>query len=200
MPSYTRQFAINGIIDTSKPVMQNMNTLASAAGSWVTFDVNAGLWSVVINQPGTSVKSFTDSNIIGALTISNTGLTELYNSVQLEFPHKDLLDRVDTITFSIPEVNRYANEQDNVLNFEFDCVNDPVQAELLAARELKQSRVDKVIQFSTDFTSLGLKAGDLIDVTSTIYGFNEKLFRILSISEDDGQNGEIVLKTNGYLK
>ena len=198
MSSYTRQFAINGVIDTNKTVMQNMNTLASAAGSWVTFDVNAGLWSVVINQPGTSVKSFTDANIIGAITITNTGLTELYNSVELEFPHKDLLDRVDTITFTIPEINRYDNEQPNTLNFQFDCINDPVQAELLAARELKQSRVDQVIQFSTDFTSLGLKAGDLIDITSSIYGFSEKLYRILTIAEEDGANGEILLNITAY--
>jgi len=194
----TQTFSINGVIDTNKTVMQNMNTMAAAAGSWVTFDVNAGKWSVVINQAGSSVASFTDANIVGSIAISGTGLTEFYNKVQLEFPHKDIIDQKDTITYSIPAGDRYPNEQDNVLNFQFDCVNDPVQAELLAVRELKQSRVDKVIRFSTDFSKMGLKAGDLIDITSEQYGFTNKLFRILTISEEDSEGGAILLSITAY--
>ena len=187
------QFTINGVIDTDKTVMQNMQILASACGSWVTFDTNAGLWSVVINRAGSSVKSFTDDNIIGSITVSGTGLNELYNSVQLSFPHKDLNDQVDYITYSIPTEDRFPNEFENQLNIEFDCVNNPVQAELLAVRELKQSRVDKIIQFRTDYTSLGLKAGDLIDVTSTMLGYTNKMFRIVTIAEEDGDDNVIAL-------
>lgn len=187
------QFTINGVIDTEKTVLQNMQILASAAGSWITFDVNAGKWSVVINRAGSSVKSFTDDNIIGSITVSGTGLNELYNSVQLSFPHKDLNDQVDYITYSIPLANRFPNEFENQLNIEFDCVNNPVQAELLAVRELKQSRVDKIIQFRTDYTSLGLKAGDLIDVTSEMLGYEAKVFRIITIAEEDSDDNTIAL-------
>ena len=194
----SNQFAINGVIDTNKPVMQNINTLATAAGCWVTFDINQGKWAVVINQAGTSVKSFTDDNIIGAITVSGTGITELYNSVQVDFPHVDLLDQKDTIIYSIAPENRFSNEQDNILNFQLDCVSDPVQIETLAIRELKQSRIDKVVRFSTDFTSLGLKAGDLIDVTSTMYGFSAKLFRILTITEEDGDDNTLVMSITAF--
>jgi hypothetical protein len=194
----SNQFAINGVIDTNKPVMQNITTLATAAGSWVTFDVNQGKWAVVINQAGTSIKSFNDSNIIGNITISGTGIRELYNTVQVDFPHKDLMDQKDTVIFSIDPSNRFSNEQDNILNFQLDCVNDPVQIELLAARELKQSRIDKVIQFRTDFTSLGLKAGDLIDVTSEMLDFTNKVFRILSISEEDGDDNVLALSISAF--
>jgi hypothetical protein len=191
-------FLISGVIDTNKPVMQNINTLATASGCWVTFDINEGKWAVVINQAGSSVKSFTDSNIIGAITVTGTGIAELYNSVQVDFPHKDLLDQKDTIVYSIAAGNRFTNEQDNTLNFQLDCVNDPVQIETLAIRELKQSRIDKIIRFSTDFTSLGLKAGDLIDVTATMYGFTSKVFRILSISEEDGDDNTLVLAITAF--
>lgn len=194
----SNQFAINGVIDTNKPVMQNINTLATASGCWVTFDINQGKWAVVINQAGSSIKSFTDDNIIGAITVSGTGITELYNSVQVDFPHVDLLDQKDTIVYSIAPENRFSNEQDNVLNFQLDCVNDPVQIETLAIRELKQSRIDKVIRFATDFTSLGLKAGDLIDVTSTMLGFSSKVFRILTITEEDGDDNTLVLSITAF--
>jgi hypothetical protein len=191
-------FTISGVIDTNKPVMQNINTLATAAGCWVTFDINQGKWAVVLNQAGSSIKSFTDANIIGAITISGTGIAELYNSVQVDFPHKDLLDQKDSIVYSIASENRFSNEQDNTLGFQLDCVNDPVQIETLAIRELKQSRIDKVIRFSTDFSSLGLKAGDLIDVTASMYGFTNKVFRILSISEEDGDDHTLVLSITAF--
>lgn len=148
---------ISGVIDTGLSIKENIDTLATASGCWATFDIGSGKWSVVINQPGNSIKSFNDSNIIGAITVSSTGINELYNSVQVDFPHKDLLDQKDTIVYSINPSSRFPNERDNILNFEIKCVNEPVQIEALAIRELKQSRIDKIVKFRTDFTSLGLK-------------------------------------------
>ena len=191
-------FTINGVIDTSKNVKDNLDIIAAAASSWVTFDIHEGKWSVVVNEPGSSVASFTDSNIIGGINVSGNSLTELYNKVQLEFPHKDLNDRTDTITYEIPSDQRYPYEFDNVLNYQFDCINDPVQAEYLAFIQLKQNRVDKVIQFRTDFSKLGIKAGDIIDVTNSMYGFTNKLFRVLSIAEEDASDHSIVISITAF--
>ena len=187
------QFLINGVIDTSKTVIQNLQSITAASGCWLSYDIAQGKWAVTINQAGSSVASFNDSNIIGGINISSTGLTELYNSVEIEYPHKDLKDRKDYITFSIADGSRYPNEPDNVLELQTDLVNDPVQAAYIASRELKQSRVDKVIEFRTDFSKLGLKAGDLIDVTNAPYGYTNKVFRIVSIQEDDADDGVLSL-------
>ena len=191
-------FAINGVIDTSKSVLSNMKTLASASGAWISFDIHTGKWSIIVNEPGDSIASFTDTTIIGGITISTSGLSELYNSVQLEFPHKDLNDQIDTITYTIPTNQRYPYEVDNTLNFQFDCINDPSQAEYLASLELKQNRVDKVIRFRTDYSRLGLKAGDIIDITSTMHNFTNKKFRILSISEEDVDDGTIGISITAF--
>ena len=74
-----------------------------------------------------------------------------------------------------------------------DIINNSVQAELIASRELKQSRVDKIIEFRTDFTKLGLKAGDLIDVTNSALGWTAKVFRIMKIVEEDADDGVFTL-------
>lgn len=185
-------FGINGVISTDKTVVQNMNTLATAAGCWMTYDVHDGKWSVIINRAGTSVAAFNDSNIVGSISISGTGLTELYNSVSIQYPHKDLQDQTDYIDLTIPSEQRYNNELDNRLNMEIDIINNPIQAEYIAGIELKQSRVDKVIQFRTDYSKLGLKAGDLIDITSEMYGYTNKMWRITKIEEDDS-TGELLL-------
>jgi hypothetical protein len=178
-------FQINGVVSTDKSVLQNINAICTAAGCWMTYDITEGKWSVIMNRAGASVASFTDANIIGGITVSGKGINELYNSVTIEFPHKDLRDQTDYIDFDIDSAKRFPNELDNKLNLSTDLANDPIQAQYIAGAELKQSRVDKVIQFRTDFSMLGLKAGDLIDITSSMYGYSAKVFRITKLEEDD---------------
>ena len=50
------RYRINGVIDTAKPVMQNLENIANSAGAWLTYDVTDGKWSVVINKAGTISK------------------------------------------------------------------------------------------------------------------------------------------------
>lgn len=187
------RYKINGVISTDKSVLQNIEILCNGAATWLTYDVELGKWAFIINRASDSVASFDDTNIIGSISMTGSGLTELYNSVRVEFPHVDLRDQRDYIKIEIPTEDRNANEPNNTLNIQYDIFNDPVQAELLGLIELKQSRVDKIIRFSTDFSELGLKAGDVIDVTNTIYGFNQKLFRIVNITESDEEDGSITL-------
>lgn len=193
MATLTNAFRINGVVDTSRPVLENLNALCSAAGCWMTYDITTGLWSVIINRSGSSTKSFDDSNILSSINVSGTGITEAYNKVSIEFPHKDLRDQTDYIDLSIPLVDRYPNEIDNTLTISTDLVNDPVQAQYLANVELKQSRVDRVVEFRTDYSSLGVRAGDLIDITASMYGWTNKVFRVIKIDEADTDDGIIEL-------
>jgi hypothetical protein len=175
-----------------------METLARAAQSWFTYDVNSGKWAVIINTTGNSIASFDDSNITGPVSISGTGLSDLYNRVRVEFPHVDLNDQVDFVEIAIPSEDRNANEPDNTLNISFDVINDPVMAEMLGLVELKQSRVDKVIRFTTDYSYIGLRAGDLIDVTNSVLGYTNKVFRIISIEEADDEAISISITATEY--
>ena len=186
MPSSIYQpLNINGVVSTDKTALQNLNDLCTAAGAFLTFDISQGKWAVIINTTGSSIKSFNNSNIIGSINVSETGVSELYNSCSLEFPHRTLQDQTDFVEVTIPNENRYANEVDNTLNIQSNLINDPVQAQYIASVELKQSRLNKIITFTTDYTALGLKAGDLIDVTASMYGYSSKVFRVTRIEEVD---------------
>jgi hypothetical protein len=185
------RYQINGVIDSSQSVMSNIEKICNAAGSWLSYDIHEGKWGVVINNSGTSVASFNDTNILGSISLSGTGLTDLYNSVKVEFPHRELKDSADFVTIEIPDEDRNANEEDNTLNLSYDIINEPIQAQLLGFIELKQSRIDKVIKFNTDFSKVNLKAGNVIDVTNTRFSFNAKLFRIISISEIQDEDGAL---------
>ena len=185
------RYSINGLIRTDSTAIQNLEKLCNAAGCWLTYDIHTGLWSVVINQAGVSAWSFDDGNIIGGINVSGTGLDALYNSVKVTYPHEDLKGNTDFIQITIPSEDRFPNEPDNILQMTYDIVTNPVQAQLLGFIELKQSRVDKIIKFKTDYSRIGVRAGDLIDVTATIYGFAAKLFRVVTVNEVDNDAGGI---------
>jgi hypothetical protein len=188
------RYQINGLLDTSRKVMENIEKITSSAGSWLKYDIHEGKWGVVINQSGTSTASFNDSNIIGSVEVSGTGLKELYNSVKVEFPHRDLKDSADFVTVEIATADRNANEEDNTFQLSYDIINEPIQAQLLGLIELKQSRVNLVASFETDFTYINLKAGDLIDLTNSRLGFTNKVFRIITITESQGDTGALTMK------
>jgi hypothetical protein len=188
------RYSINGLLASEDTVLSNLEKLCNAAGTWLTYDIHAGKWSVIINKSGTSQYSFNDSNIIGPIKISGTGLDSLYNKVTVSYPHEDLKDQRDSLSIEIPDVQRNPNEPDNTLELSYDIVTNPVQAELLGFIELKQSRVDKIISFKTDYSKIDIKAGDLIDITNPIYNFTAKMFRVITVSEVDDSDGGIAIE------
>ena len=185
MPSSSQPLKINGVISTDKTVLQNLNDLCTAASAFLTYDISQGKWAVIINTTGSSIKSYNDSNIIGNINVIESGVSELYNSCSLEFPHRILRDETEFVEVSIDSGSRFPNEIDNTLQIQSNLINDPVQAQYIASIELKQSRLNKIINFTTDYTSLGIKAGDLIDVTSSMYGYTSKVFRVTKLEEVD---------------
>lgn len=190
-------YRFNGVVDTNRPVLENMETLTSAAGTWLTYDITDGRWAVIINKPGNVVASFSDSNIIGGIQIGTTGLDQLYNAVKVTFPRDDLDDQRDFVRDEIPAIDRNANEPDNDLNIDYDILNDPVQAEYLGLLELQQNRLDMTVSFVTDYSSMGLKAGDIVDITSAQYGITNFPIRITSVTEQDDDAGGIQLQIIG---
>lgn len=187
------RYQINGVIDTKNNVLRNAESILSAAGSYLSYDTHEGKWGIVVNNAKTSSASFSDDNILGNISVGGTGLQDLYNSVKVAFPHRDLRDSADFVKIEIPSSDRNANEPDNTLNITYDIINEPVQAEVLGFIELKQSRVDLMIQFETDFSYINLKAGDVVDVTNDRYGFTNKLFRIITITERQDSNGALIM-------
>ena len=193
MTNTIQRNTVNGLIDTSRPVLENMEKIATAAGAWMTFDNKTGLWSVIINQSGESQWSFDHSNILGGIKVSGTGLFDLYNSVRVTYPRTDIRDNEDFVQFELPPDSRNENEPDNTLEIGLDFVTNQAQAQLIALRELKQSRIDQIITFDTDYTSIGIRAGDIIDVTDSALGLVQSLYRVVTVAERDDASQGIVL-------
>lgn len=185
---------INGVINTENPVLTNINKIADAGAAFFTWDIELGKWSVILNDPINTVsRAFDDSNIVGSITVGGTDLSETYNTATMRFPHKDLKDDEDFVTVSVPAGDRFLNEPDNELQMTSDLINDPVHAQYIASMELLQSRLEKIVQFTTDYSQLGVKAGEIVSLTSAQYAFNNKLFRVINVSEIDSEDGQLLI-------
>jgi len=187
------RYRVNGLIDTSKTAIDNLELIGNSCATWITYDVQDGKWAVVINRAGPSVYSFDDDNIIGAIKLNGTGLIDQYNGVEVRFPHRDLNDQDDWIRIEIPAEDRLPNEPDNILTMDLPVLNEPVQAQIVGLIELKQARLDKIITFQTDYSRINLQAGNIVDVTNSVYGWTSKLFRVIRMEETD-VDGAIVIE------
>ena len=188
------RYQINGLLDTDQNVFVNIEKVANSCASWISYDNYAGTFGVIINKTGSSVASFDNSNILTDITIQGTGIRETYNSVKVEFPNRDIRDRSDYVNIEIPAGDRNANELDSVLNIGYELINEPIQSQILGLIELKQTRVDLVITFETDYSYMNLKAGEIITVTDEVTGFVNKEFRILSITENQTEDSPLTLQ------
>lgn len=191
----TSRVAINGKVDTDQTCLEIMNNLATACQSYLSWDPTQGKWRITVNQEESygSAPVFDDSNIVGSIKFSGTGIRNVYNSVAVTYPHVDLQGDTDEIRLSIPSADRYDNELDNELNLTMEYINDPIQAQYLAGVELKQSRVETVIEFATDYTGITRTAGEIIRIHYPELNYYNKPFRILSIVEDDTDDGQLTV-------
>lgn len=136
--------------------------------------------------------AFTDDNIISGITISSTRLDDLYNSVEAEFYDKHNKDQRAYARNEIDSGDRNPNEPDNQLRLNLDLCNNSMQADLLGQLELRQSRDDLVVEFTTNHYGIQAQAGDVVSITSELYDWNPKYFRVMRVKEQETEEGGLV--------
>lgn len=202
-----KRYTINGLIDTNRSCQDNIDTILMNSGAWMAYDVHTGQWRII---PKRAVETnatypnrvlpaqllrFTDDNILGGIGISSTRLDNLYNIAEVEFYDKLLKDQRGFRSIEVNEGLRNYNEPDNAMRLTLDLCNSNVQAERVANLELKQSRDDMIVVFKTTHYGLQAQAGDVIQVESSLYGWQEpvfplgKKFRIIQVKEEEGAEG-----------
>jgi hypothetical protein len=54
---------------------------------------------------------------------------------------------------------------------------------------LRQSRKDLVVQLKADYAAIQSDVGDIVKLTNATYGFTEKLFRVMRVTETESEDG-----------
>ena len=191
------RYQINGVLSTGDTVKNNIERISQACASWTTFDFTQGKWKVILNRPATATELtnayvFDDSNIIGEININATNLEDLYNQLEVEFPSRVIRDQNDYFKDELDPSELNDLEPDNLLNMRLDMLNNAIHAGRIGYIELLQSRVDLVITFKADYSALQVESGDVVKITNSIYGFNQKLFRVTRTKEVEGDDGSLI--------
>lgn len=186
------RYRINGVVDTGKPVLDNVEKMLECSDSWMAYNAASGLWSIIINKAESSTFSFNDSNLIGEIRVSAIDINQQINQIQIEFPSKDNRDQPDMVFMETPAILRYPNEPDNRQTTSLEFCNNSVQAQYLGNRRLEQAREDLIVTITSSYPGIQVDAGDVVDITNADYGWTNKLFRVMKVSEatvDDGNLG-----------
>ena len=191
-----KRYQTNGMLSTFDNCATNIDKICQAAGTFFSFNVKDGKFKAIPNRAlSTAEKAnclvYNDDNIVSKIDISSTELYALYNGVEVEFMDQQRKDQTNTVKVTTPSGDRNPNEPDNVLNYKLDMINDNIRAEILANIDLNQSRVSTVIQFVSDYSGIQSDVGDVIKVTNSLYGWTDKLFRVMRVTEIQDDSGMV---------
>jgi hypothetical protein len=188
------RYRINGVIDTGRSVLDNVDKILTSCDSWLSYQATTGQWAPIINKADSTGFAFNDSNIIGNISVSVVDLASSINQIEVSFPFKENKDQPEYVFLQTPSGQLYPNEPVNKYTTSFDLVNDSVQATYLANRILEQAREDLIVSFSTAYTGIQVDAGDVISITNTDYGWSSKLFRVTKVQEASLPDGNLGAK------
>jgi len=196
------RYEINGVLTTFADTRTNIDRICQAGGTYFAYDGKQGKFKAIPNRAYTAAEQanalvYNDSNMVGKLDISSTELFSMYNAVEVEFADDNRKDLMNTVLIETPAGDRNANEPDNVLKYNIDLINDKIRAERLANVDLQQSRLATVIQFSTDYSGMQTDIGDIVKVDNDLYGFDNKLFKIMRTKEVETAQGMIGVEMTG---
>ena len=193
------RWRIDGMLSTYQTCKTNIDQLAQSCATFFTYNPKIGKFTVVPNRAATTAEKsaafvFDDDNIVGKIAISGTELYSLYNSIEAEYPSVIKKDQTNTIIVSTPNSDRNANEPGNELQTRYNLVNDAPRVHNLANIDLRQSRLSTMVEFESTYEGIQVNVGDVVKVTSALYGYSNKLFRVMRTSEIEKPDGMVLCK------
>ena len=192
------RFKFNGVIDTKRSIMDNLQDMASCCDCLVKYNEITAQWGVIVQQPTyTIAMDLNDSNMVSAISISPIDLAGSYNVIECKFPDNSVQDTFNTATFDLAEIAPellFPNEPVNKMSISLPLVNNDVQAQYIATRLLKSAREDLQLQVSINYVGIQLEAGDIVTVTNSNYGWVAKEFRVNKVIEQFGDDGSVIAK------
>ena len=197
-PTTQARFRFDGVLNTERSIMQNLQDMASSCDCLLKYNEILGLWGVITQSPNyTIAMALNDSNMVSSIQITPLDIAGSYNVIECKFPDSTNQDAFNSSTFDLAQIDPtllYPNEPVNKQSVSLPLVNNDVRAQYIATRMLKASREDLQVQVTINFQGIQLEAGDIVTITNANYGWVAKEFRIMKITEDFESNGAVTAK------
>ena len=179
----------NCTVRTDQPIFNNVNNMLGHFNGILRY--SNGKYELDIESTSTTYESddpriINQDDIIGAISVEDTGLKGLCNSVTVNIP--DPYIRYDTrgITFFNSEYLKHDRGIPKKKDIKTPYVSNYFNARINAEQYLVQSRSNKKINFQMGPKGVLLLAGTIIKLSYPRFGWDNKYFRIsnLSIRQD----------------
>lgn len=180
-----KNMTINGLIKSDKTVQDVQKQILKHSGAMLNWELPEGRWKAIPNANAniSGAKTFNDDNIVGEIKVTTSDITTYYNSARAQYVEKNHNSVKEDIIVYTPNFELNTNESKHKMELNYGLCDSGSEAQRKADVELKQNRLDKVINFKSDYTGLGVEPGDIIKVTNTDYGFADKTFRAVRVRE-----------------
>tara|TARA_R100001440_G_scaffold38102_1_gene57760 strand:+ start:3685 stop:5871 length:2187 start_codon:yes stop_codon:yes gene_type:complete len=185
-------FDCNAVIDTSKKVIDNVREIVKGMRGYLPFV--QGKYRLNIETTGSASISLDEDDIIGGYALASPSKNSKYNRVIVSFVNPERNFQVDEIQFPpIDDSGLTSADRHSTMKsadggfllegrFEFRTITSPYQAEEMAEIILRRSREALGLNINVGFEAFDLHVGDLVNITLTSLGFNNKTFRVLSMT------------------
>jgi hypothetical protein len=185
-------FETHAVLDSEKKVIDNVRELLVPMRA--IFNYTQGKYKVIIEGTGSSQLLLNKDNVVSEVKLQGENKSEKYNRVVGTFtnPSKDY--QSDTVSYppfddsGLAVEDRHATmlsaDNDTLLERSFDMIHvtSPYQAEEICENILKRSRNCLKAEVTITSEGLNLAIGDIVTATYSTAGFENKPFRVMSLS------------------
>lgn len=194
-PATQTRFRFDGVLDTNRSIMDNLQDMASSCDALLKYNEITGQWGIITQSPTYTVAmDLNDSNMVSAIQITPLDIAASYNVIECKFPDNSNQDAFNSTTFDLQEIDPallFPNEPVNKNSVSLPLVNNDVRAQYIATRMLKAGREDLQVNVKINFQGIQLEAGDIVTVTNANYGWVAKLFRVMKVTEQFASDGAV---------
>lgn len=192
------KYTCNGILNTNNKAIDNIEKLLTCCRGSLVF--SGGKYKLLIDDTGTAIQTFDESNIVGAFELSLGGKEFKANKVRANFFNKNRDMQGD---FAIVESATF-KQQDNNLGLEraieLPFTDQMERAQMIATINMKASRQSLVFNFTSTIEGLRAEIGDVVYISLESLGWNTlnsnqgKKFRIMKLAIKNSDEVDITAR------
>jgi hypothetical protein len=194
---YVTQHQTNITIDTSVPLLDNVNSLLEHFGGILRY--SGGQYYLELEEAEGAIsdtkdepRNITADHIIGKIRLTDEGIRSAYNS--LTAAYADPANKFESRNISFFNSD-YLKADKNVPkkgNITVPGITNYYNTRLLADRTLNKSRFGLQISFNMSGRGTILLAGQVVQLQYPRYGWVNKKFRIISLTHQEDATVDIV--------
>ncbi len=171
------RYTCDGVAMTDRSPLENLREMLTSCRGYLVF--TGGKYRLKCDAAGVASFDFTEDNITGNWSIKLPEKRGRANRVRATFINPDRSWQPD---LAIQESSTYRSADNGILleaALDLPYTTDIYRAQQLAQMALKTSRKQTMVEFTATIAALRVEVGDLVTVTHSTPGWDDKIFRVM---------------------